>query len=159
MIVARHGSLAAEESLDALIHDERFGTETQRQSHRLLAGSYAEQHEADVENMPDDAEITDLRRGVKHSVGNGIAADVIEGFVQQFIGAIERGRHRGLLGGGQSFGQRGHGLKRSQLGVATECGAPRLEGAVVAERTLAGLEVARRTRLFDCAPHRQCAFR
>jgi hypothetical protein len=142
MVFARYGSRTAEESLDALIDDERFGAQTQRKSHRLLAGAYAEEDEANVEDMPDNAEVTDLRRGVKHSVGNGISSNAVERVVEELIGAIERKIHRRLLGGGQSFGQRCRGLKRSQLGVTTERGTPSLEGAIVTERTLAGLEVA-----------------
>ena len=82
MILPGHWSLAAKESLDALIDDERFGAQAERQSHCLLAGSYTGEYEADVEHVPDDAEIADLRRGVKNPVSDGIAANAIEGVVE-----------------------------------------------------------------------------
>src|SRR3954451_9735911 len=85
-LVARLGGPGAgEQSLDALVDDERLGTEQRGEDESLARPLLAGESTADRDHLPDDAEVTEVTGVGEHEVGHTVTAEALERFVGPIV--------------------------------------------------------------------------
>lgn len=82
-------SLATKEPLDSLIDNQALGADQRREHERLIGMGIAGETAHGSEQVPDQAEVAELARRVKHAIGNTIAAKAFE----SRIGPVVERRH------------------------------------------------------------------